>query len=64
MEIKLLDSKYNKVLELVEELGKIRLENIDDADLERLREELQEEGYNTYIDSRIDYLVVEKEEED
>ena len=57
---KLLDGKYSNVLELIEELGKIRMEDIDSEDLERLQEELQEAGYETYVDDTTDYLIGER----
>ena len=54
---RLLDDKYSNVLELIEELGKIRMEDIDSSDLERLQEELQEAGYETYVDATTNYLI-------
>lgn len=54
---RLLDDKYSNALELIEELGKIRMEDIDDGDLERLQEELQEAGYETYVDATTNYLI-------
>ena len=56
---KLLENKYNRVLELAEELGKIPMWTIDDGDLKGLRDELEALGYNSYIDSSTDYLIIE-----
>ncbi len=57
---RLLDDKYSNALELIEELGRIRMEDIDSGDLERLQEELQEAGYDTYVDATTDYLIGER----
>ena len=58
---KLLASKYNNVLELVEETGKIPVRCIDDGDLEALTYEIEELGYKCRLDPSTDYLLVAKQ---
>ena len=55
---KLLGSKYNNALELIEETGKIPMMCIDDGDLEALTNEIEELGYKCKLDSSTDYLLV------
>lgn len=57
--IMLLKEKYSRVPELAEELGRIPVSMIDEGDLEQLVSELQEQGYNCYLDSSTDYLICE-----
>jgi len=57
---KLLASKYNNVVELIEETGKIPMRCIDDGDLEALTNEIEELGYKCRLDSSTDYLLAEK----
>ena len=52
--------KYNNVVELIEEAGKIPVRCIDDGDLEALTYEIEELGYKCRLDSTTDYLIVEK----
>ena len=44
--------------ELIEELGKIPMETIENV--EKLQAELESEGYISYLSPDTDYLVVEK----
>lgn len=59
---KLLKKKYNKVLELVDEQGKILMQNIDDGDLQQLIDELKTEGYICSISASTDTLDCEKKQ--
>ena len=56
-----LQQKHSRLLEIVSELGKIPVENIDN--LEEVITELKELGYVAYLDASTDYLIVEKEED-
>ena len=56
----LLKNKYNNVLELIQEMGKIPVRCIDDGDLEALTNEIEELGYKCRLDSSTDYLLVTK----
>lgn len=57
---KLLASKYNNVVELIEETGKIPMRCIDDGDLEALTNEIEALGYKCKLDPSTDYLLVAK----
>ena len=57
---KLLGSKYNNALELIEETGKIPMSTIDDGDLETLTNEIENLGYKCRLDSSTDYLLAKK----
>jgi len=57
---KLLASKYNNVVELIEETGKIPVRCIDDGDLEQLKNEIENLGYKCKLDTSTDYLLAEK----
>jgi len=49
-----------RTLEIIEELGKIPLETIEN--LGEFQEELKEAGYISYLDPSTDYLIIEKED--
>jgi hypothetical protein len=55
---KLLQSKYGKALEIIEETGKIAMSVIDDGELEQLQKELEKSGYESYVDDSTDWLIV------
>ena len=55
----LLKNKYNNVLELIQETGKIPMRCIDDGDLEALTNEIEALGYKCKLDPSTDFLVVE-----
>ena len=57
---KLLGSKYNNVLELIQEKGKVPVRCIDDGDLEQLKNEIENLGYKCRLDPSTDFLLVEK----
>jgi hypothetical protein len=50
----------NRMMEIIEEIGKLRMQDIEN--IAELQEELKKAGYNSYIDSSTDYLIVKKEE--
>ena len=56
---KLLESKYNNALEIIEETGKIAMSLIDDGDLGKLQDELEKLGYVSYVDESSDWLIVD-----
>lgn len=56
---KLLESKYEKALEIIWEIGKLSMASIDDGDLVRLQEELKKIGYESYVDESTDWLIVD-----
>jgi hypothetical protein len=56
---KLLQSKYGKALEIIEETGRLAMSTIDDGDLEKLQDELRKSGYESYVDESNDWLIVE-----
>ena len=56
----LLKNKYNNVLELIEETGKIPMMCIDDGEFEQLTKEIEALGYKCKLDSTTDYLLVAK----
>lgn len=47
-----------RMLEMIEEMGKIPAMNIDN--LEDVVDELKELGYEAYLDNSTDYLIVER----
>ena len=53
---KLLQSKYGKALEIIEETGRLAMSAIDDGELEQLQKELKRKGYETFISADTDYL--------
>ena len=55
----LLQSKYGKALEIIEETGRLAMSTIDDGDLEKLQDELRKSGYESYVDESNDWLIVE-----
>ena len=57
---KLLESKYEKALEIIWEIGKLSMASIDDGDLVRLQDELKKIGYETYVDESTDWLIVDE----
>jgi hypothetical protein len=57
---KLLESKYNNALELIEETGKIPMMCIDDGEFEQLKNEIEALGYKCKLDSSTNYLLAEK----
>jgi hypothetical protein len=57
---KLLESKYNNVVELIEETGKIPMMCIDDGEFEQLKNEIEALGYKCKLDSSTNYLLAEK----
>jgi hypothetical protein len=57
---KLLASKYNNVVELIEETGKIPMRCIDDGELGALTQEIEALGYKCKLDSSTNYLLAEK----
>lgn len=56
----LLTTKYSRLLENAEELGKVPVSTIDDGDLEELKKELKEKGYVAYLDASTDNLIIEE----
>jgi len=56
---KLLESKYNNALEIIEETGKLPMAVIDDGDLEKIQDELEKLGYESYVDESTDWLIVD-----
>lgn len=56
---KLLESKYEKALEIIWEIGKLSMASIDDGDLVRLQDELKKIGYESYVDESTDWLIVD-----
>lgn len=48
----------NTMIEIIEELGKIRIETIEN--ISELKKELETAGYTTYLDASTDYLIFEK----
>lgn len=56
---KLLESKYEKALEIIWEIGKLSMAAIDDGDLEKLQDELKKIGYESYVDESTDWLIVD-----
>jgi len=55
---KLLQSKYGKALEIIEETGRLAMSVIDDGELEQLQKELKKLGYESYVDDSTDWLIV------
>ena len=56
---KLLQSKYGKALEIIEETGRLAMSAIDDGELEQLQKELEKLGYESYVDDSTEWLIVE-----
>jgi len=56
---KLLDSKYNNVMCLIEEVGKIPVSCIDDGEFEALKREIESMGYRCRLDASTNYLLAE-----
>lgn len=56
---KLLESKYEKALEIIEEIGRLPMVSIDDGDLEILQGELEKLGFVSYVDESTDWLIVD-----
>ena len=56
----LLQSKYSKALEIIEETGRLAMNIIDDGDLEKLQDELRKSGYESYVDESNEWLKVVK----
>jgi len=54
----LLEGKYPNALEIIQETGKLKLQNIDDGDLYLLIEELGRLGYECSINASSDNLIV------
>ena len=52
----LLQSKYGKALEIIEETGRLAMSAIDDGELEQLQKELKRKGYETFVSADTDYL--------
>jgi len=53
---KLLQSKYDRALEIIEETGRLTMSAIDDGELEQLQKELKRKGYETFVSADTDYL--------
>jgi hypothetical protein len=47
-----------RMMEIIEELGKLRMEDIENV--AELQAELKKAGYISYVDASTDYLIVEK----
>ena len=47
-----------KLLEIIEETGKLRMQDI--KNVAELQSELKAAGYDSFVDSSTDYLIVEK----
>lgn len=60
----LLERKYPNALEIIQETGKIKLQNIDDGDLHLLIEELGNLGYESSINASSDNLIVKNKLDD
>lgn len=48
-----------KLLEIIEETGKLRMQDIENV--AELQAELEEAGYDSFVDASTDFLVVEKD---